>query len=369
MNRSPVSFKHLVRLTDDTGILEHALGSIPRRKEGYSTDDQARALWVCLEWSDFADGADAEMLQRLTDTYLAFLLWAQGENGHFHNNFAFDRTPENETPSDDCLGRCLWACALAMTKWKEQERQIPAKDLFTKALPQVERLHYPRGWAYALSAFSLSARHSLPFSLAVWIDRLAARLTECYRQHAKQGWHWFEPVLSYSNGVIPWALLWGYEILQREELLTVARDSLDFLIEMSLNEKGQIRPVGNHGWCTPRQRAIWDQQPIDVMKLALAAAKAHELTGEAVYAETVVKCRGWFHGENDSVVVMVNQKEGSCFDGLTKDGPNLNQGAEAVLSYLLTEVIYEKLAYNKRKVKEYAACTRSALSCPGPRIS
>ncbi|MEF3306725.1 glycosyl transferase [Paenibacillus sp. GYB003] len=349
MSPSPVNFGHLIKLTDETGIVEHALGSIPRRKEGYSTDDQARALWACLEWVELGGEEDAAALEPLIDTYLAFLLWAQQENGRFHNNYAFERTKEDETASDDCLGRCLWACALAMTKLKERERRMAAEAMFVKALPQAERMRSPRGWAYALSAFGLLVRHAFPEPLVPRIEKLASRLTDGYERHAKPGWHWFEPILVYSNGILPWGLLCAYEVLKRDDLLAMAIDSLDFLIRLSVNDRGHIRPVGNKGWCTPEYRAIWDQQPVDVMKLALAASKAYEITGAPSYADIVAKCRSWFHGDNDAGAAMVDPGNGGCFDGLTENGPNLNQGAESVLSYLLTEAVYAKLNADTRR--------------------
>lgn len=352
MNRSPVNFSHLERLTDDTGILEHALGPVPRRKEGYSTDDQARALWACLAWRDRVNDKDSRTLDRLIDTYLAFLLWAQQENGHFHNNYAYDRKKEEEQPSDDCLGRCLWACAYALTKLRDKGGTMAAIGLFDKAMAQTASLKYPRGWAYAVAAFGLvQTRSLLPCRLEDQIGHLSAQLLELYRKHSKPGWRWFEPSLSYSNALLPWGLFWAYEALRKRELLTAAEDSLRFLIRLSANEQGQIRPVGNRGWCTPRVRATWDQQPIDVMKLALAASKAYEITGSAEYADIVRRCQAWFHGSNDAGTPMVTE-EGGCCDGLGENGPNINQGAEAVISYLLTEAIWQELA--ERNIREIA---------------
>lgn len=348
MNPSSVSFRHMFRLTDDTGIVEHALGSIPRRKEGYSTDDQARALWTCIEWLDYVPDKEVDSLYSLIDTYLSFLLWAQNENGHFHNNIAFDRTREAETPSDDCLGRCLWASTLAFIKLQDRQRTLAAKEIFEKAMTQVTTLQYPRGWAYAMAAISLLIRDNYPGNLDAVMASLITKLLQAYRTNAKPQWLWYEPALSYSNGIIPWGLFCAYEAMKNNEILAVAIESLDFLIRLSMNEKGQIRPVGNRGWCTPEYRALWDQQPIDVMKLALAASKAYEITGKAYYAEIVGKCRGWFHGENDAGVPMSNALEGSGYDGLGENGPNLNQGAESTLSYLLTEAAVRRIEHAQK---------------------
>lgn len=349
MNWSPVNFKHLRRLTNDTGLMEHALGLIPRRKEGYSTDDQARGIWACLEWLELTDDKDKPLLYDLLDTYLSFLLGVQREDGHFHNNIAFDRTPEDETPSDDCLGRCLWALALAVATLPEGGRRLAAEEMAAKALDRAPDMTYPRGWAYALAAASLLHQRTDRPALHPLIVRLSVRMLETYKRNAKPGWRWFEPTLTYSNGLLPWGLLCAYEVLKREELLDASLVSLDFLIAMSTSERGRIRPIGNRGWCTPESRALWDQQPIDVFKLLLAAAKAYEMTGETRYAEAVECCRAWYFGENDAGESMVDASEWACFDGIGPDGPNRNQGAESTLSYLLMEAIYRKWASKKHE--------------------
>lgn len=349
MNLSYIPLNHLLRLTDDTGMLEHAIGSIPRRKEGYSTDDQARALWCCLEWLDYAQGKDSNRLNTLIDTYIAFLLWVQKENGHFHNNIAYDRSKESELPSDDCLGRCLWACAVALVKLKDHERRLAVEHIFKEALKQVPHLQYPRGWAYALAATSLIERHKPQWRLKLLIEELVAKMMHAYDLHSHDDWKWFEPQMSYSNGVLPWGLFWGYEVLKQREILHIAKESMDFLLKLSTSEEGHIRPIGNNGWCSHEYRAVWDQQPIDVMKLMLSSVKAYEVTGITDYAKSAVKCRAWFYGENDGHVTMCHPEEGSCCDGLEKDGPNRNRGAEATLSYLLTEVMYLKMEGGSRE--------------------
>lgn len=487
----PVSFRHLWRLTDDTGILEHAVGPVPRRKEGYSTDDQARALWACLWWLEelgqpgdqgqaSAHGKAGEeqpmqplqlaqspqspqsprspqfpqspqsmqppqsspLLQPLIDTYLSFLLWAQLENGHFHNNFAYDRSREREQPSDDCLGRCLWAAALAWSHERDRDegRRMAAEQLIRPALGRLRDIRYPRGAAYALAALGHLIRSGFPerserMELSAQNDQtdgsappgrpgdperlhdlanaMGGMLIRSYREHSTSEWRWFEPEMTYSNGILPWGLLSGYEALrdtrqrlgqpqadqrrdaqlqadqqrlaqpQRDqpqvnqpqfaqpqldhqvtdphrngrgavsvpkdsaplcrELLEAGLESLDFLIRIMTDEQGRIRPVGNRGWCNPRFRAKWDQQPIEVMKLALASFKAYELTGKESYADVVRRCRGWFYGENDCGVPMCDPSEGSGYDGLGENGRNVNRGAESTISYLLTEVLYRKL--------------------------
>lgn len=336
--------RHLRRLTDDTGILEHALGIIPRRREGYSTDDQARALWACTELLELAGEQERETLLELADIYLAFLLWAQNDDGHFHNNFRFDRSKEDETPSDDCLGRCLWAAALASVRLPGEPRRTAARAIVDRALAQLGSLRFPRGWAYALSALCLLAKQEPSRQLGTEIGTLADRLAGAYDRHAGPGWKWYEPSMTYSNGLLPWGLLNAYEATGDRRLLHTGLESLDFLLSLCTNPAGQIRPVGNRGWADRHARAVWDQQPVDVLKLLLAAAKAHELTGDGTYAAAAHACRNWFHGGNDAGVPLADPAEGSCCDGLAEDGPNQNRGAESTLAYLIAEAIHLKSA-------------------------
>lgn len=355
----PVNLIHLRRLTDDTGIIEHCIGKIPRRKEGYSTDDNARALWACVEWGIIArrigDTEAAEQLARLSDTYLAFLAWVQKEDGHFHNNVAYNRQWEEEYPSDDCLGRTLWSTAIVAVREPDGDRSRIAQHLCQTGFRAVDRLRYPRGVAFSLSAASLLVREAesnprLEPLFRNWIlrdlptvaGRLGKELLQCYKHHSGSDWRWFENVMTYSNGVFPWALFQWHRTFPSREAERTARESLDFLIDKMTSPEGFIRPVGNRGWCTRKKNSQWDQQPVEVLKLAMACEQGHAVTGKADYRTVLEKCRAWFYGDNDLRMPMADPSDGSCCDGLTENGPNNNRGAESTLAYLLTEAIYHK---------------------------
>ena len=341
MRRPAVNFRHLRRLTDDTGILEHALGLVPRRKEGYSTDDQARALWVCVEWLELDFDRLAGTLLPLIDTYLAFMLWAQGEDGRFHNNISYDRRKEEETYSEDCLGRCMWAAALAAAKLPGASRRFAAQRMLSASLKPAGELQYVRGLAYAVAALAF-CREALPEVDSSLLEPLARRLAGLHESGRRPGWPWPEPVVTYGNGVLPWALLRAHRSLADPRLKTFALEQLDFLIENCTDEFGRICPVGNQGWFVPGRKARWDQQPIDVMKLALAALEAYRVTGRERYRTVVERCRAWFHGDNELSLRMADPWEGSCCDGLRENGTNINCGAESTISYLLTEALYHR---------------------------
>lgn len=354
-----LTFEHLERMTDDTGLLEHSLGAIPRRNEGYTTDDNARALWVCLAWQDLlpADGQEdprRARLERLAERYAAFLLWAQREDGRFQNDFHYDRTPEREVPSDDCFGRSLWASAIAFTQSRQPALWLPAEALLLRSVPRIGDLVHLRGQAYALAACSLLMRHpSLGSKRAHSLEwrrvdqacrqafhRLRDSLLQAYHANRSSSWRWFEPNLTYSNATLPWALLYSHEIDSHAESLEVGLEALEFLIERMTSPEGWIRPIGNRGWATVHCQALWDQQPLETMKLALAASQAYRITEESRYLETLEACRRWFSGHNDAGRPLADPVTGACCDGITPDGPNVNQGAEAMISFLLTESIY-----------------------------
>jgi len=353
-----VRFRHLRRMTDDTGLLEHAIGRIPRRSEGYTTDDNARALWVCVEWIDLDAGlAEADRLSELAERYVGFLYWARKPDGRFHNNFDYDRRPETEHPSDDCLGRTIWALARTFSVPFGRRFAPAVPDMLARALPSARAMVSPRGWAYALAACALMERaglgavnardHAPPFArdcVRSLAGELRDRLTDCYRRESGPGWRWFEPVMTYSNGLLPWALFEAYTAFGGRDTLSAARDTFGFLSERMAAPGGAIRPIGNRGWCTRERAARWDQQPVEAFKLALAAEAGFRATGEREYREIAFACREWFHGRNDCGVPLVDPADGSCCDGLTPDGPNENRGAESTIAWLLTEAIVRRLA-------------------------
>jgi hypothetical protein len=391
------SFNHLCRLTDDTGLLEHALGRIPRRREGYTTDDNARALWTTTEWLSFKGAAAISLeahreLTRLTDIYLAFMLWAQNEDGWWLNNFAYDRTLEPEDISHDCQGRSIWACADAWIRLEGPRRET-ARIIVERALPTLNRIDSLRGQAFAMATCvhlleasrdgKIVLGEPIRKELSHHVNRLELLLNGAFQHFSDHQWHWFEPAMTYSNGVLPWAMLRTYRFTERPETLTTGLESLSYLLEVMSSEEGWLCPIGNEGWCTYESVSRWDQQPLEMFKLALAldeaafaletlahknsaslvgSAKGASISGARALENDVAKhvklsrssmnigsysyflakrnlCRDWYYGANELQVPVIDATDGSCCDGLTKYGPNINCGAEATLSYLMTEAL------------------------------
>ncbi|MBB6731983.1 hypothetical protein [Cohnella zeiphila] len=396
------SFVHLRRLTDDTGLLEHALGRIPRRREGYTTDDNARALWTVTEWLDprrrkKVREEDVAVLRSLADVYLAFLLWTQKDDGWFHNNIAYDRTPEPEEVSHDCQGRALWSCADAWVRLDCGQRET-AYVLIQKSMRTIGAIGSLRGRAFAMAACAhlIEADNNGVINLPDgWKDELSDHLVryerilcDAFRQFSQGDWNWFEPAMTYSNGVLPWAMLRAFRVTGRTETLEIGLDCLSSLLTAMKAESGHYRPIGNEKWRTKEAVSYWDQQPLEMFKLALSleegAIALEAAQGEGVsllvsnaaasdvrhhsrhgtmtaerkkeirigdsrivtlseHAEALRKernaCLAWFYGNNDLCAQMVDPSEGCCCDGLQENGPNLNCGAEATLSYLMTQAL------------------------------
>lgn len=368
------SFAHLRRLTDDTGLLEHALGRIPRRKEGYTADDNARALWTVTEWLAGDDKQvyphERSELERLADIYIAYLLWSQHDNGWIHNNIAYDRTPELEERSHDCQGRAFWACADAWVRLAQSSRET-AKAIVARAMPTLGSIDSHRGQAFAMAACAHlleaadNGKIALPgdirLELVYHMDRYEGVLVRAFSHFNDGEWRWFEPAMTYGNGVLPWAMLRTYRYTRRSETLAAGLESLDFLVKMMTAEEGWLRPIGNESWCTRDRSSRFDQQPLEVFKLALALEEAVHAAQPASRNERGVRignfaagglpddiaryrairdlCRDWFYGRNDLHASLVDASDGSCCDGLTRYGPNMNCGAESTIAYLMTMAI------------------------------
>jgi len=341
-----VSFRHLFRLTDRTGLLEHAHKLLPRRKEGYTADDNARALWAALAWSrELPDGELRNALLERAEIYLAFLEWVSLPDGRFHNNITYDGRPEEESPSDDLHGRVLWALAWAERSFPQRPHRKLATELLEHALGPVRRgeIRALRGMAYTLAALAYRGIRSAKERRA--FDEMLAEFRAAVAAHAREGWTWFEPRLTYSNALLPWGLLAAYEVTGDREIRDIALAALDFLIRtMTDARRGIVRPVGNRGWGEPGKIARFDQQPVDVWKLAMATEKAYALTRNPLYQETFARAAAWFTGANDLGVPLVDEEEGAAYDGLTPTGPNENAGAEATLSYLMTTYCAVRMA-------------------------
>lgn len=330
---------HLLRLTDCTGIIQHATYALPDRQTGYTTDDNARALLVSLQ--AYQQWAEPEFL-KLAEIYLAFLNLAQKPSGWFHNFFDYQRRYLDENGSDDSFGRSLWACGYAAMAMPDHYLGQASQAIIEKALPAVRRLKSLRGKAYTL--LGLSYYYQGPGENAA-VLQLVRNLTDdllaAYNATRDREWQWFEDILLYSNAILPMSMFLAYEVTEADAYLQAGKSTLEFLTRV-LWADGYFNLVGNDGWY-PRggKMALFDQQPVDAGYLVQAYSVAYRVTGQRQYMDLAETAFNWFLGQNIAGLPLYDETTGGCRDGLTPNGVNPNQGAESLLAYLLSRLAME----------------------------
>jgi hypothetical protein len=165
---------------------------------------------------------------------------------------------------------------------------------------------------------------------------LARRILRDFKRNATDDWYWFEDILTYDNGKLAQALLMTGTLLENARMVEVGIKTLEWLTEVQ-SAAGMFRPVGNDGWYRKDgHRARFDQQPIEAQSMIEAYAAAYAATGETRWAELADHVFQWYLGQNDLAAPLWDAKTGACYDGLGPEGPNLNQGAESTLAWLLS---------------------------------
>ncbi|MFP3952158.1 MAG: glycosyltransferase [Candidatus Bathyarchaeia archaeon] len=324
----------LETLTDETGMLQHAKFSIIDRRKGYTTDDNARALIVALR--HYGLHGDTNALD-LANLYLTFLLHMQRDDGRLHNILGFDRVFKDEVGSEDSMGRAIWATGYSMASDAPEQTRMVAKEIFDKALPPARGFNSPRAIAFTLMGLTeyYKARGD-DTNILHDVGFLADRLVRQYELESEEGWRWFELYLTYANARIPEALFNAYNATRRERYLKTARISLDFLIEVCFIDS-VFHPIGSEGWYERGgKRAMYDQQPLEANCMVGASLEAMKITGNSKYYKTALRSFEWYLGENVCDVPLIDPDNHLCYDGITEEGLNRNQGAESTLSYMLS---------------------------------
>jgi uncharacterized protein YyaL (SSP411 family) len=324
----------LEALTDETGIFQHSKFSTIDLKEGYTTDDNARALIAALKHYGVYTNPTA---LSLANTYLAFLLYMQKKDGRFHNFLGFDRRFKDEVGTEDCMGHTLWACGYTLNYTISNQMKSVAKEIFDEGIPNSNSFTSPRAKAFTI--LGLHHYHETfpdEENSLKGINRLAKSLTKQYRIESDDNWRWFEGIIAYANPRIPQGLLAAYESTLEPSYLEVALCSLDFLIEVQVVDNVFV-PVGSKGWYLKNgEKALFDQQPIEASCMVDAVIKAFNLTRNKKYSRTAKLVFEWYHGRNNKKVKVYNEKTNTCYDGVTCSGLNQNTGAESTISYYLS---------------------------------
>ena len=334
----PLSLDHLRRLTDCSGVVQHANYALPDYRTGYTTDDNARALVVAVKhYRLHGDQVSRELATR----YLAFLMYTHREDGRFHNYIGYDRRPLDEVGSEDCFGRALWSLAWVLFAPPQPGLVGPAERMFHQSLPWVRDLEHPRGKAFCLTALYRwgQARPEEMNRIRELATPIANHLLDCHRRHGAPGWDWLLPDMTYANAKLPEALFRAYQITEGQEFLAIARRTMDFLCEKTFVD-GVLCLVGNRGWHRGHEGEPprYDQQPLDAAAMVDAALAGFDATGEVECLRLAWMALAWFFGRNHNRVPLYDSETGGCFDALMEHGVNQNRGAESTISLLLAQL-------------------------------
>lgn len=334
---------HLMRLTDDTGIIQHATYTVPARNTGYCVDDNARALLVALLAHRITDSAETK---RLVTVYLSFLHHCQRDDGLFHNFMDYNRIVESAIGSQDCNGRAMWALGLTVQMAPDDGARRLARDMLNRMLSH-PREFGPRGKALSILGLEavLRAEPDNAEILAI-VKTLTADLCALYKSGAELQWRWFEPTLTYDNAIIPLALFTTFRLTGDRDQLQIAIESLSFLEELCFaSQRGgpesvpreYLTLIGNRGWheSGEQQKPDADEQPIDAAAFVLAFRGAYLATGDRRWLMRMRQSFDWFLGANRLRAWLYDFSTAGCRDGLGVSEASQNQGAESTISFLL----------------------------------
>jgi glycosyltransferase involved in cell wall biosynthesis len=332
----PFSLTHIKRLTDDTGIIQHAKFGIPNLKEGYCLDDNARALlMVLMAYRQIK----SEQALELSPIYLSYIHYMQNQTGTFRNFLSFSRKFLDEVGSEDSFGRTIWALGYLLNYAPNDAYYQTGKLVFFNAAPNFEKLLSIRSIANTMIGISYYLKSNpTDDSMTERLRNLAKTLINNYEASESTDWKWFESLLAYDNGILPLALLHSVEILNDDKIRSVAFESMDFLTKHVLKDNF-LSVIGNEKWFKQNEeRSVFAQQPIDAMAMVLMYHQAYHVTKDKEYLKKLYTSFLWFLGENDLRMSLYDFQTKGCCDGFESYGVNRNQGAESSLAYLISHL-------------------------------
>ncbi len=333
-----IDFKHVNKLTDDFGMIQFSKFNIPDIKSGYTLDDNARALIACVQYYDLFK--EETMIESI-NTYLNFILHVFHES-KFYNFVDYNKKINFDRWSEDAHGRALWALgALLSSKNLPNVISSKAYTLFNKGIEIIEEFRSPRSIAFSIIGLYYCFKST--GKKLEKITKLANLLVSYYNRCSKNNWEWFEKSLTYSNSKLSEALFSYYDLTKNENYLEIAEKSLEFLMKHTFIDNIYV-PIGENGWFHQNsKRALYDQQPVNTASIVQTLVLAYKLTKKELYLKNAIKAFEWFLGRNTLKQIVYDNTSGGCYDGISKEGINLNQGAESIVTYLLARMELENI--------------------------
>lgn len=332
----PFDMTHIRRLTDSTGLIQHAKYGIPNYKEGYCLDDNSRGLLLMLMAYQQCKSEDA---LELFPKYLSYIHYMQREDGNFRNFLSFNRDFLDEKGSEDSFGRTIWALGFLINSAPNNSYREFGEDLMKYSIPHFKDLRYIRGIANTIIGITYYLKtYPSDGKMIGHLQDLTQKMVASYHTNRTDDWKWFEPSMTYDNAILPLALLHSSEITGIESVRNIAIESLKFL-EKKTFYKDYLTPIGNNGWLTKGSKApMYDQQAIETMAMVLMYSQAYHLTQDPQMLRKMHTSFMWFYGENELRIPLYDSETKGCSDGLEMDGINRNQGAESTLACLISHI-------------------------------
>ena len=331
----PLKLDHLRHMTDETGMLQHAVFTVPNYREGYTTDDNARALMVSALLEEAGSGVAFDLASR----YLAFVWYAfNTETGRFRNVMDYQRRWLEDTISDDSHGRTLWSLGTVLGRSTSLALHNMAGWMFEQALPAILNTTSPRAWAFTLIGIHEYLRRFAGDRKANQVrEELANRLLKMYQNIRTDEWRWYENELTYCNAALSHALIMSGKWIPNPLMIEAGLESLSWLADLQRADEdgGHFIPIGSNGFYKKgAERARFDQQPVEAQAMVSACLEAYKITGDKRWHKEARRAFEWFLGRNDLSIPIYDPTTGGCRDGLHPDRPNENQGAESTLAFL-----------------------------------
>jgi len=334
----PLRLDHVIRMSDGTGIFQHAIFNVPNFHEGYCTDDNARAYILCNLLDELGGRERGGNLNGHATSYLAFLAAALDYNsGRFRNFMSHGRHWLEDAGSEDSHARALWAAGTGAGRSRNDGHRKLAAQLFERGLGVVELFTSPRAWAFTLLGIHEYLRHFTGHPQINTMRRmLTGRLVTLWKASATESWPWFELGATYDNARISQALLLSGQWMPDSEALEIGLKSLRWLASIQKTQSGCFRPIGSNGfYIKDGARADFDQQPVEAQAMVSACLEAFRATQDVTWQREAKRAFEWFLGRNDLGVPLYDSTTGGCGDGLHQDRVNNNQGAESTLAFHL----------------------------------
>jgi glycosyltransferase involved in cell wall biosynthesis len=342
----PFSFNAIERLTDDTGILQHANGIVPYYSEGYSLDDNARAL-IAAQMAYYTTGE--EIYLKYIIKYLSFVMLMYN-NGSFNNILSYSRNIYELERSEDSVGRTMWALGYLIRNCNNDAIFRLSHELFHLSLSNIEKFKHTRGFANTIFGLYHYVK-KFPDQI-YFIDKitfLADKLCSQYKENSVLRWNWFDKELTYDNGLLPASLYLTYELTKNKKYLNIADDATRFLEDICFS-KGHLSLIGNRTWSNPlKSRSYVGQQPLDAAAMVILYDIIYKIKRDNTSKELLKKSFMWFFGENDLNIPMYNPVNEGVFDGLEEFEVSQNQGAESNIMYLLAYLTAKPYFVNSDK--------------------